>query len=49
MTAPPPSEEDIEQSGDTTNTIDDTETPNPGEDDFERPAATGLTVAGGNQ
>ena len=42
-------EEDIEQSGDTTNTIDDTETPNPGEDDFERPAATGLTVAGGNQ
>ena len=40
---------DIEQSGDTTNTIDDTETPNPGEDDFERPAATGLTVAGGNQ
>ena len=42
-------EEDIEQSGDTTNTIDDTETPNPGEDDFERPAATGLTVAGDNQ
>ena len=42
-------EEDIEQSGDTTNTIDDTKTPNPGEDDFERPAATGLTVAGGNQ
>ena len=41
--------QDIEQSGDTTNTIDDTETPNPGEDDFERPAATGLTVAGGNQ
>ena len=39
-------EDDVEQSGDTTNTIDDTETPNPGEDDFERPAATGLTVAG---
>lgn len=39
-------EDDVEQSGDTTNTIDDTETPNPGEDNFERPAATGLTVAG---
>lgn len=37
---------DVEQSGDTTNTIDDTETPNPGEDEFNRPAATGLTVAG---
>lgn len=37
---------DVEQSGDTTDTIDDTAEPNPGEDNFERPAATGLTVAG---
>lgn len=38
--------DDVEQSGDTTDTIDDTAEPNPGEDNFERPAATGLTVAG---
>ena len=37
--------DDVEQSGDTTDTIDDTAEPNPGEDNFERPAATGLTVA----
>lgn len=37
--------EQVDQSGDTTNTIDDTAKPNPGEDEFDRPAATGLTVA----
>lgn len=38
-------EDEVDQSGDTTNTIDDTAEPNPGEDEFDRPAATGLTVA----
>lgn len=34
--------EEVEQSGDTTDTIDDQAEPNPGEDDFDRPATPGL-------
>lgn len=41
--------EDIDQMGDTTDTIDDDQIPNPGEDDFDRPATPGLTVAGDNE
>ncbi len=36
--------EEVEQSGDTTDTIDDDAKPNPGEDDFDRPATPGLTA-----
>lgn len=36
--------EEVEQSGDTTDTIDDQAEPNPGEDDFDRPATPGLTA-----
>lgn len=35
----------VDQSGDNTNTIDDDAVANPGEDDFERPATPGLSVA----
>lgn len=34
--------EEVDQEGDTTDTIDDTAEPNPGEDDFDRPATPGL-------
>ena len=34
--------EEVDQEGDTTDTIDDTVEPNPGEDDFDRPATPGL-------
>lgn len=34
--------EEVDQEGDTTDTIDDTTEPNPGEDDFDRPATPGL-------
>lgn len=34
--------EEVDQEGDTTDTIDDTAEPNPGEDDFNRPATPGL-------
>lgn len=33
---------EVDQQGDTTETIDDTAEPNPGEDDFDRPATPGL-------
>ena len=34
--------EEVDQEGDTTDTIDDTAEPNPGDDDFDRPATPGL-------
>lgn len=34
--------EEVDQEGDTTDTIDDAAEPNPGEDDFDRPATPGL-------
>ena len=34
--------EEVDQEGDTTDTINDTAEPNPGEDDFDRPATPGL-------
>ena len=46
LTDQPEQEQPQQQSDDTTDTINDNQTPNPGEDDFTRPSEQGLKVAG---